>query len=261
MRREFHTFIINDKKGRIKEFLQNGACKHPPVIRLKKGKLFFHLPFEVQKKNSSKQSHDEVVKHIEIGVDLGLKHFAVLSVVDKSDPDKSKEIAHYFLGQRALFDMKFNSTTGRFEKRRRFRNKLPKKFSNIKLKLINMRSEIRTIQHKIHEFQNRLFEKGCSNFKKKIKNNRLEARLGVLWDRIYHINLEIIRLLNHTILNIAKYHNTSPIVTIFVTIFLPAAESPCGLSSNSPLSPNFGNSIETSRLLKIKDIFSATIQE
>ncbi|TFF89869.1 MAG: hypothetical protein EU548_05915 [Promethearchaeota archaeon] len=209
--REFHKFQIHDTKGRIKELLCNGAEEHPPVIRLKRGKLYFHLPFEVQKKSLSKQSHDGAHPHIEIGVDLGLKHFAVLSVMDKSSPQDVKEIARYFLGQKTLFDMNFNISTGRFEKRKRFDNLLTSKQSNVKRKLIHIRSEIRTIQHKLHEYQNRLLERAFVQFQKKRKNNLLEVTLGVLWDRIHHINLEIVRLLNHTILQIAQYHKASVI--------------------------------------------------
>jgi transposase len=211
VRREFHKFQIKDTKGRIKELLRNGGEEHPPVIRLKRGKLYFHLPFEVQKKSLSKQSHNGTQPRIEIGVDLGLKHFAVLSVMDKSSPQDVKEIARYFLGQKTLFDMIFNISTGRFEKKKRFYNTSSENPSNVKTKLIHIRSEIGIIQHKLHEYQNRLLEKAFIQIQKKRKNNRLEATLGVLWDRIHHINLEIVRLLNHTILQIARYHKASVI--------------------------------------------------
>ncbi|MBY9006033.1 MAG: transposase [Candidatus Lokiarchaeota archaeon] len=209
--REFHTFIINDKKGRIKEFLEKGAYERPPIICSKQGKMFFYLPFYVKKKSCLKQAPHENKNLIELGIDLGLKHFAVLSIMDKSDPSCPKEIMRYFLGQKQLFDMKFNTITGKFKPRQRGPNHIVNTPTNIKLKLINIRSEIKLIQQKLHTYQNRLSQKGISNSKRKFKYNRLKIYLERLWERISHINKEIVNLLNHTILKIANHHHVSVI--------------------------------------------------
>ena len=209
--REFHKFLINDKKGRINALLEMGACECPPVICCKQGKMLFHLPFEMKNKSCSKQALHENNNHIELGIDLGLKHFAVLSIMDNSDPHYPKEIIRYFLGQKQLFDMKFNTIIGKFEQKQRIPNRKVNISTNMKLKLINIRSETKNIHHKLHTYQDRLLQRGLSNSKRKFKYNRLKTHLERLWTRVYHINKEIVHLLNHTILKIAKYHKVSTI--------------------------------------------------
>jgi transposase len=166
--------------------------------------MLYHLPFEVEKTRFSKQALHGKNRNIELGVDLGLKHFAVLSIMDKSNIKAPKEIMRYFIGQGQLFDMKFSTNTGKFELQER-------KTTNIKLKLIHLRSEITHIQHKLHTYQNRLVEKGVSNFKMKFKYNHLKTTLSQLWIKISNINREIVNLLQHTILTIATYYNVSMI--------------------------------------------------
>jgi len=208
--RKFIPFRINDKKGRIKDLLAQGARFGLPVISYRRRKLILHLPFDVQKKAVSKPSRSLPKKAIEMGVDLGLKDFAVLSVWDKSSK-APKEIARYFLDPHTLMDMKFNARTGTFEQRNRFSHPGSNHPSNIKLKLVQLRSEVRTIQRKIHEYENRLAKRGISNASSKLKYNRLNRTLEGLWDRIRHINLELVRLLNHQIMAIAKFHGVSKI--------------------------------------------------
>ena len=207
--REFHTFSIKDKKERIRQFLEKGASECPPVICWKQGKMLYHLPFEVKKTRSSKQAYHEKKKHIELGIDLGLKHFTVLSIMDKSEQTHPKEIFRYFISQKQLFDMKFNTTTGKFELKKRTPHQQLTNPTNIKLKLINIRKEIRHIQQKLHTYENHFMKGESINYKKKFKYNRLKRWLSLLWDKVSNINKEIVHLLNHSILSIANYHNVS----------------------------------------------------
>ena len=204
IQREFIDLKIKDKKGTIPSLISEGALPKVPTITLKRRKLILNLPFDVQKKAVSKQSNGSRKKgSITIGVDLGLKHFAVVSVMDKSKPQAPREIDRYFIGSKQLFDMKFDSTIGKFVYRNRHAYRNP---SNIKLKLMQLRKEIRTIQRLKNEYEN-----NHPDFKKKLKFHKLSAALSVLWDKSHNINKEIVRLLNHHIIVIASFHGASKI--------------------------------------------------
>ena len=131
--------------------------------------------------------------------------------MDKSEPHCPREISRYFIGQKELFDMNFTATTGKFEQIKRNPHQNSEISTNIKLKLINIRKEIRHIQQKLHTYENSLSKRGISNYKITFKYNRLKKHLSQLWVKISHINKEIVHLLNHTILTIAKYHHVSKI--------------------------------------------------
>ena len=121
--REWFDLNIKDNKGRIKRLVNGGATPCLPVITMKGRKLLLHLPLELNSSDLSDQAPESVnlpEKRIELGADLGLKHPAVLSVMDRSDPDKPVEIARYFLNMKILLDMNFNSVAGKFEKKARF---------------------------------------------------------------------------------------------------------------------------------------------
>ena len=193
----------------IASFLEAGAIIKVPVITFKHRKLILNLPFEGKKKVVSKQAHisRSNKKMIEIGVDLGLKHFAVLSVMDMTDQKSPKEIYRNFIGSKQLFDMKFDSHLGKFVKRA---NHSRRKNSNVKLKLIHLRDNIKTIQRKKNEYESRCIAHG-ENPKKKLKFNKLCDILSILWERSHNINREIVRLLNHNIIAIARHHGASKI--------------------------------------------------
>ena len=206
--REFINLTIQDRKGTIASLLGEGADPKVPVITFRRRKLILNLPFEVQRKAVSKQAQFYGKrKNIEIGVDLGLKHFAVLSVMDNTSKTAPEEIDRYFIGSKQLFDMKFDANLGKFIKRR---NHGARNNSNIKLKLIHLRENITIIQRKKNEYEVRCTARG-QDFKKKLKFNKLSETLSVLWERSHDINKEIVRLLNHHVIAIAKYHGASSI--------------------------------------------------
>ncbi len=209
IQREFINLKIQDRNGRIATLTREGAIPKVPVISFKQRKLILNLPFEVKRKVVSKQSQAPIVKkrNVEIGVDLGLKHFAVLSVMDNTSQIAPKEIDRYFIGSKQLFDMKFDSTIGKFVKRRNHR---ARNNSNIKLQIIYLRENIRIIQRKKNEYEERCIARG-ENFKKKLKFHKLSEMLSILWERSLNINIEIVRLLNHHIIAIANYHRASKI--------------------------------------------------
>ena len=207
--REFINLTIQDKKSTIASLLGEGATPKVPVITFKHRKLILNLPFEVKKKAVSKQfqTSGEKKRSIEIGIDLGLKHFAVLSVMDTTDKKNPIEIARYFIGSKQLFDMKFDSNIGKFVNRYNHEERNP---SNVKLMLIHLRGNIKNIQKNKNEYENRCNECG-QDFKKKLKFHKLSESLSLLWERSHNINGEIVRQLNHHIIAIASFHGASKI--------------------------------------------------
>ncbi len=159
----------------------------PPILKLQHRKLILIQPFE--------QKGIEVPylnNNIEMGIDLGLKHFAVISIRDKQ---RGVEIARYFLGQKTIFGYKFNQDDGKFIP-------LMGVNWNIKRKLMHLRSEVRDIQTK-----KALYE---INFPNDIKRQfHIDKTLSCLWDKINRIHLEIRNQLAHRILQIAQFHGVS----------------------------------------------------
>jgi IS605 OrfB family transposase len=210
--REWFDLDIKDDKGRIKRLIDGGATTCLPVITMKGRKLLLHLPLELNSSDLSCQTPECLSvpqKCIELGGDLGLKHPAVLSVMDRSDPDKPVEIGRYFLSMKLLLDMNFNPVLGKFEKKARFLNAHSNKNSNMKHSLRNVRSEARILQRKIHEYENRLMERQYMSAKNKYKHYRLQRDLSQVWERVNRINREVVRQLGHAIIAIAEYHGAS----------------------------------------------------
>ena len=153
--------IVDEKKltvdgekvnvSRIKQLLNEEFIPLNPTLTLKHRKLIVHLPFEQKKGEGSKQSHGSLKKEREMGVDLGLLHFGVLSVQDAL---KKEEIKHYFLGARELFDMKLDETTGDLIFQERFKNSRLNSPSTITKNIVNLRGEIRHVQRKLNETKN-----------------------------------------------------------------------------------------------------------
>lgn len=210
--REWLDLDIKDDKGRIKRLIDRGVTPCLPVITMKGRKLLFHLPLELNSSDLSCQTPECMgvpKKCIELGGDLGLKHPAVLSVMDRSDPDKPVEIARYFLSMKILFDMNFNPVSGKFEKKARFLNAHSNKNSNMKHSLRNVRNEARNLQRKVHEYKNRLMERECMTPKNKYKHYRLQRDLSQAWECVNRMNREVVRQLEHAIIAIAEYHGAS----------------------------------------------------
>ncbi|MHA1491143.1 MAG: zinc ribbon domain-containing protein [Promethearchaeota archaeon] len=136
-----------------------------------------------------------------------MKHFAVLSVIDTTDKENPIEIARYFIGSKQLFDMKFDSQIGKFVNRYNHEERKP---SNVKLRLIYLRGNIKNIQRNKNEYENRCIERG-QDFKKKLKFHEHRESLSILWERAHDINEEIVRQLNHHVIAIAYFHGASKI--------------------------------------------------
>ncbi len=204
---QFQTFNIRDKKERIKTLKENNFEPGLPTIMLKNRKLLLNLPFNKLKKESSKPSQVCGNPDIEMGIDLGLKHFAVLSIWDKR---QNKELARYFLGPRQLFDMNFNLDDGELYYQEKVRKNI-NHLSNVKLKLIRLRQQIMFLQKKKNDYEQRLLLRDITNYRTKLKWNKTRRSLSLCWDRLTRINLQIVNCLNNYIIKIASFWKVSAI--------------------------------------------------
>ena len=209
--REFLSYKIVDKKARLRKQLDNGRTPVNPTITFKNRKLILNLPFEIKKGQSmASQEQDGNNPDIEMGIDLGLLDFAVVSVWDRT---RKIELARYFLGAQQLFDKKLveRNKVLRWQYQARFKTTPYDKRSNIKLKLINLRKQIRQLQRKKNNYEQRLLDAGITNFRNKLKWNRIRKELSLCWDRLHRLNKQIVNLLNNNILTIARFWKVSTI--------------------------------------------------
>jgi len=178
--------------------LNNIYDKVPPTLKLEGRKIILCQPFYAIKGGNDHSQLDEKNGKIVMGIDLGLKHFAVISVRDEAI---NTEIARYFLNQRALFDMMFDNMSGRFLFQNEFKRTNP---TNIKWKLIHLRGEIRDVQSKKNEYEDKY-----PHEHKRIYH--ILKTLSCLWNKLNNIHSEIVNQLTHKIVKIAQYHGVSAI--------------------------------------------------
>jgi len=230
--------IVKIYNSRIGELILNrGALPQFPVLTFRDGKLLLSIPFTVKREYCSKPSPEDNFK---VGaVDLGLRHFAVVSIKDRS----GRLIRRYFINHRIL-DYKFRSGTFVWA------NPLQTKHSDIKGRLRNLRRMIRIIQARVNKFEAyietldadlykrikkakaaELMDPG-TELKKELHNlaisvspklrrlhyNRVDkyirrkSHLDRLWRRVNNINKHIANLVARAITDIAVYHKLSYVI-------------------------------------------------
>ncbi len=200
-------FRVFDKNHRLINLIKDDFTFHNPTLTFKNRKILLHLPFQKEKGHESTQSAN-VSDDIQIGVDLGLIHFVILCV-----KKNGKIIKIYFLGAKELFNKKFDKNTGNLI----YQNKcyddcgnfLPHNLTNIKLKLINLRKEIKKIQKLKNEYEDRLKKRGIPNFRSKLNWNKLKRTLSTLWQKVNKINSQIAKYTGNFIYEIAKHHKVN----------------------------------------------------
>jgi len=209
--RQFVPFKIIDKKGRLQKLLDKGYAPANPTITFANRKIILNLPFEIKKGllNAS-QLQNPSNSNVEMGIDLGLLYFAVVSVWDK---ERNIELARYFLGARQLFDKRFveRDEVLRWEYQDRFKTAPYDRLSNVKLKLINLRKQIKQLQRKKNNYEQRLLDIGITNFRDKLKWNKTRKELSLCWDKVHRLNKQIVDLVNNKVLTIARFWKVSTI--------------------------------------------------
>jgi transposase len=208
---QFIPFRIIDKNDRLRRLLDKGFTPANPTITFKDRKIILNLPFEVKKGQSNpSQERDRDNLGNEMGIDLGLIDLAVVSVWDR---ERELELARYFIGTRQLFDKKLveRDEVLRWQYQDRFKTAPYDKLSNVKLKLINLRKQVKLLQRKKNNYEQRLLDKGITNFRSKLKWNKVRKELSRCWDKINRLNKQIVNLLGNCLLTIARFWNVSTI--------------------------------------------------
>jgi len=209
--RDFKHLMVRDDKHRLKTMKERGFDPLLPRITLKNRKVLLHLPFQLtrKKKEHSKPSKQVPETSVEMGIDLGLKHLATISIHDKKN---NTEMSRYFISSRQLLDMVFDDMTGKFRNQNRIRMMENSKYrSNIKTRLIRLRQEIKVLQRKKNEYEQRCLKKKMNQYKKRLKWHKIGRDLSQCWARVYRINAQLVNHLNNCIMKIARFWNVSTI--------------------------------------------------
>lgn len=168
----------------FREYILHDRHKSQQIRKF--AKILLSVPFEFEKGNKKENPRDVVV-------DLNIRDFAVISVIEKTS---HRTVAVFFVGQRALFDMKFDATKKRFVLRKRFsENKNPRlkarRKSNIFRKLYILRKRANKWQS--------LSRSATGKAEKELYSSLFSQT----WEHIRNINREIVRLLGSVINKIA----------------------------------------------------------
>ncbi len=173
------------------------VLKSPPTIIYSGHRVIIAQPFDENVINASTSSSAvpfTADPNVVMGVDLGLKHWAVCSVLDMK---QLTERARLFLGQQSVFGKKFNDTTGRMDP---LKNPPP----NMMRHLYHLRKEISDLQSKkaLAEYH------GLSAT---YYHRKLVQRLDDCWKRVHAIHGEIVNQVSHRLVQCAVFHRVSVI--------------------------------------------------
>jgi len=209
--RKFRAMSLRDDKKRINSMKARGFEPLLPRITLKDRKLLLHLPFTQarDKKDHLKPfpTKDANGAKRGMGIDLGLKHLATISIWDE---ENKKEVARYFLSPKELLDMVFDENTGKFRYQDRLQgDETVRNHSNIKSTLIRLRQQISDLQRRKNEYEQRCLERTINRYKERLKWNVIRRQLSQCWARVYRINLQLVNHLNNCIMKITRFWNVS----------------------------------------------------
>ena len=79
------------------------------------------------------------------------------------------------------------------------------------MKLIRLRQQIKILQKKKNEYEQRLLSQNITNYRRKLKWNKIRKDLSLCWERLHRLHLQIVHHLNHIIIAITKFYNISTI--------------------------------------------------
>ncbi len=166
-----------------------------PVLQLKNGRIILCPPIPndppTQQQPTAIATPDTV-----IGIDLGLKHYVVVSVMQQQG-GQMVEIGRHFLGQRNVFNRTFDKSTRRFVK-------VPEVIPvNVHRKLEHLHKRLRNKQQE----------------RSKADQDHLGSRYGYLlgrdekylWQKIQNLHTHMVHLISHTVLEIAEAYSVSTI--------------------------------------------------
>ncbi|MHA2496618.1 MAG: zinc ribbon domain-containing protein, partial [Candidatus Hodarchaeales archaeon] len=229
------TFTIQDavkphaqkrqKQSRLATFLENGWTAQNPTLVYRTGQFYLHIPFakEAPPKVPAKLvvgKRPQEVEEIVIGVDLNVGTYAVVSVMHTSSryqlaatrqidrqvvPDKTHELAHYYVGDVEALDVKFSPTTGTFNNGRQTPNGFEKRKSTYR----RGKGKLRILRHKIRQSQAQM------NHLKRLQPTIYEThpiyqssarQLSQLWAQANHILLTVAQSVAAKLRDITCYY-------------------------------------------------------
>ena len=170
-----------------------------PIIQLDGQKIIFNQPLNMVPQSTSHDSKRESSRIRVMGVDLGLKHFAVLSIFefDKNTLQKF-EIGRHFLDQRRVLACRFDSSTLHFSAS--YRNDY-----NIKRHLEHLRRQQRALSSIYHQMEH------DGGFTRTKKYFYVKKSYEKVWKKIRKIHSTLTQQIAHTISEIGQAYDVNMI--------------------------------------------------
>ena len=170
-----------------------------PVIQLDGQKIIFNQPLNMVQKSTSHDSKRDSSRIKVMGVDLGLKHFAVVSIFefDKNTMQKF-EIGRHFLDQRRVLACRFDSSTLHFSAP--YRDDY-----NIKRHLEHLRRQQRVLSSIYHQMEQ---DGGYIRTKKYYYTKKSYEKV---WKKVRNIHSTLTQQIAHTISEIGQAYNVNMI--------------------------------------------------
>jgi transposase len=173
-----------------------------PIVQLQGRKVIFNQPLTmatqdipIEKKGKENPSSVRVM-----GVDLGLKHFAVLSIFEHSVATGQKqEIGRHFLDQRRLLGCAFETNTLRF-------HALHRSDYNIKRRLERLRKQQRALSSIVNQMKDDGGAKRTKEF------YYAKKRFKCVWNKVRRIHESLTQHIAHTLIQIAHAYDVERIV-------------------------------------------------
>jgi transposase len=198
--KSFQFRLVPQNKDNYKHYPWKNAMN--PLVHLKGNRLKLKIPFQPDIDLWQKDSD------IVMGIDLGLTHWAVVSVWNFGDKHNPQEIGRYFIGDNELSNKKFSQ--GRLLYQDKVRKGVKK--GSMKQKLYNLRlTEIKRLQRQINKRKKYLTAQGFRDFSKDYKYRQYKKSHSQCNSKVNRINRQIVQKLQHLIMEIAEYHHVGVI--------------------------------------------------
>ena len=196
--------VSNRTISRLREFAGENVpistlLQTVPVIQLEGRKVIFNQPLSMVSQSTTISPREGTMSSLVrvMGVDLGLKHFAVLSIFEyNKDTGKKQEVGRHFLDQRRVLACKFDPVTLRFNDPFR-----------LDYNIIRRLEHLRKQQRSLGSIKNRMEDDGGKTRTKKYYH--IKKSHNFVWKKIRKIHSTLTGQIAHTIMEIALAYNVS----------------------------------------------------
>ncbi|MHA1284496.1 MAG: zinc ribbon domain-containing protein [Promethearchaeota archaeon] len=149
-------------------------------------------------KNILNELFHEFKYDIQMGIDIGIKRIAVISIYDIYN---NKEIDRYFIRINDLFNKKFEN--GKLIRRDDINP------TNIKRKILNIYVYVKNLEYYRERFKEKCLQDGKTFYKRTKKWRNFNYQISHAWERIKRIVRQISIITANIIIKIAFFHNIS----------------------------------------------------